>query len=847
MPPVQRPRPTRKAAAAKRAVTGVTTKGVDTGVVTPEEIASIRSSVQGKEQAPSSRQQAGANINWAKIREQLGDPFDVERIPLSRLRLMRRDPQLAFGLSFIKTPHARSKFYINAKSTKGPNAQVAGNVDWAMRRIFASYVLQHLNCLDFGFQGMAKRYELRTPSGTFIDTSEGGEKTEQPLWSEGKIQPIVWKPFVALPPEKIEPIWSNSGEFDGILYSASSAPGGIGASATGSDKEEFKIDLYHSLWATHDQEQNMGSIFGYPRLGYAFRHWWSYWLRWAIADQAFEKKADPSIIVRHPDGQFELEDGSFMEYRNYALEMGERMRSGATISLPSDVYMGEIDGKPSSVRMWDIETVKDATNFEPFDKSFSYLDIAKIRALWIPEQSLMEGGGGTSSRNVAGEMFDSFTESQAVLSNQIVDTLNRWVIPQFLAVNFPEFVAEGGTAEIVMTGFADQDIDARNQILQLIGQQDSGSRELLKIVDLQRMCEDAGVPILNFKEQQQREQELAKELQTTSAPPAIAPVPGDSVGVVPSSTGFSYIKGRDPMITVTLTDASVEFLEGLPNTHQYQDAQVKKAARELHQQWFGLYGEEYKSFANFLAAQEDVIQFAETLSPSDIAKKIVEAWESNSKRLSTVIDRTTDIYKRVMRRASFLEAKSAKLDAELTDAQIEQWISDHAGKLVTQVTGTTRDELTAFVAKHLADGYTTPQQLAEDVRTHFEQFPSWKADRLARTEIREAYNAATLLTARAANVDQVQAVDGESDPECLARNGKLYTVDKAFAEKEHPNGTLGWKIPAVALSVDRTDEDLPGGAIAVFDEETNTVTFSNSIDRSDENRYLLTVVEAINS
>ena len=79
------------------------------------------------------------------------------------------------------------------------------------------------------------------------------------------------------------------------------------------------IDVYHSLWATNEKESVFGNIFGYPRLAYAFPFWWSYWFRWAIADRAFEKKGDPAIIVRHPEGSIDLGEGVTMPAQEYAL------------------------------------------------------------------------------------------------------------------------------------------------------------------------------------------------------------------------------------------------------------------------------------------------------------------------------------------------------------------------------------------------------------------------------------------------------------------------------------------------------------------------------------------------
>jgi hypothetical protein len=122
------------------------------------------------------------------------------------------------------------------------------------------------------------------------------------------------------------------------------------------------------------------------------------------------------------------------------------------------------------------------------------------------------------------------------MSVQIAETINRWVIPQWLALNYPEFIQNNGTAQIVIQGFADEDVAFTQQILQLIGQQTQGINKLLTMVDLQKILDDAGVPLLDVKAQQAQIAQIANQQQQPggSAPNPVAPSP-NSVGVVPSS------------------------------------------------------------------------------------------------------------------------------------------------------------------------------------------------------------------------------------------------------------------------------------------------------------------------
>jgi hypothetical protein len=764
---------------------------------------------------------------------------------------------LAFGLSFIKMPHVRARWFTNARSKDGVNAQVAAHLDHDLRRIYPSLVLQMLNSLSFGFQAIAKRFELRTPGGTYIQTNpETGEQEELPIWSEGSIQPIGWKPFVGLRPEAVEPVWSSAGEFDGIEYSpgdSSGAPGGVGAASTGGgsggdDKEKtYKIDLYHSLWFTHEREESFGSIYGYPRLGYAYRWWWSYWFRWAIADRAFERKADPSVLVRHPEGDFIDENtGESMSYSEYALLMGERMRSGGVIALPSEVYE-DASGK-GTTPMWEIDFTKDATNFDPFDKSFSYLDSAKIRALAMPEQYIMEGSGGTSSRNVTAEMGSAFIESQAVLSAQMTDQVNRFLIPQWLAVNYPEFVAEGGTAEMVVHGFADEDVDFTNQVIQLIGQQEAGMTEIMKLVDLKRILQAKGTPIAEFGEQQRREAQVAQEAAAQQAP-LIEPGPGQ-VGIVPGETGFStYINPRE---VIYLADSGTEFIDNLPQTNHYEDKAVKGFSRRLWNLYHELYTDEYRTILNDFENSDDPIEFSDDpveMAVGDVLQRAKELLRNSrvSRLWPQTLQTSQIILKNIMLRASRNELRKSGLKAVVDQEAFDTYLTDHIADFAAKVSETSRNEVQDFMAARMQEGVTDRVELAKQAREHFvDDFPKWKSDRLVRTEVARTYNQAVLLAAEQAGVELVQATDGrEHDSDCTDRDGKLFTISEAQREVEHPNGALGWKIVPVALSVERVEDVGIEQAIGRYDAENQKVLLSQDASLEQERNYLKLVVATL--
>lgn len=762
--------------------------GLADGVVTPEEATRVRASVTKKEQAPSSRIQSLFG-NWKDVSDQLGSPFEVERIPLSKLRQMRRDPMLGFGLSFIKTPHVRAKWFINAKDSAGPNAQIAAHLDHDLRRIYPSFVTQNTNMLDFGFQAIAKRFEFRQPAGTYVQIDPNtGEQQELPIWNQGNIEPVAWKPFVALRPEGVEPMWNKQGEFDGILYSPSDVNTALGITTSaggtgGSDQESgYKIDLQHALWVTNERDATFGSVYGYPRLGYAYRYWWSYWFRWAIADRAFERKADPSVLVRYPEGYFiDSLTGEETSYQEYALEMGSRMRSGGVIALPSEPFE-DANGR-GTVRQWDIDFTKDAVNFEPFDKSFEYLDVQKIRSLFIPEQAFLEGKGGTSSRNVAAEMGNAFLESQAVLSVQIQENINRYLIPQWLAVNYPEFSQAGGTAEIIVQGFADEDTEFMRQLVQLLGQQEAGAKEIIKLVDLQKVLEDRGTPIVAWAEQQRRDQELATQ-QENSTVGNVAPIPGQQVGTVPTENGFSYIQPRE---VIFLSDKDSDFISSLPNTPHFSSKESKVAARDLHNSLVNFYSMQYENFIE-----------GDRIAADHIAREVEE--------IQTI----------------------------LSDCTSEETAYDTAVALVGSAVETVRSEVELFMNDTDQDDETNITEMASE---HFLNYPKWRASSDTIKEMRNIYNLDTLLSAKAEGSDLVVLIDEESP-----KDGEMFTLDEAMEFSASPNSLASWRPLPFNFEIER-GSDVSGGA--VWDEERMTLSLSDNIDADAEKKIIKSVLDEI--
>jgi SPP1 gp7 family putative phage head morphogenesis protein len=134
-----------------------------------------------------------------------------------------------------------------------------------------------------------------------------------------------------------------------------------------------------------------------------------------------------------------------------------------------------------------------------------------------------------------------------------------------------------------------------------------------------------------------------------------------------------------------------------------------------------------------------------------------------------------------------------------------QRVLDRGAARVTRINATTRDAIQSAIATAIEQGISLL-----DLADAIEQgggdisipgldavYTDYRAEMIARTELMDAYNAATLGSYEDAGITRVEAIDGDDDDECAARNGQEFSVDEADSIEDHPNGTLDW-IPVLA-------------------------------------------------
>lgn len=139
-----------------------------------------------------------------------------------------------------------------------------------------------------------------------------------------------------------------------------------------------------------------------------------------------------------------------------------------------------------------------------------------------------------------------------------------------------------------------------------------------------------------------------------------------------------------------------------------------------------------------------------------------------------------------------------------TDSVVDSVLSTVA-KRVVSINETTRDSIATIIGKGFEDGLA-PRQVA-DLLSTATTFDEARAELIARTEMALTYNEAALRSYNEYAVTEVQAIDGDGDEQCAARDGRVFPIDEAMDIQDHPNGTLDWVPIVTSLKADDVDAD----------------------------------------
>ncbi|KPK84256.1 MAG: hypothetical protein AMJ81_06070 [Phycisphaerae bacterium SM23_33] len=381
-------------------------------------------------------------------------------VPMTIKMEMLNDPVIGWCLGFISAKLANARYEILcADEAKARFFQAMYD------RVHHEFMLQAAPAVALGSLGLIKKFRFEVPTPQ--------DPNDPPAWT-GTAIPFILTGFDQIYPVGATPSFdSQTHEFTGIDH----ADGHVGA--------------FYALWLTMGKGKAFGRYQGHGRLNYVYADWWLKQFGRDLYVVHLQKNIDRVVAVGYPPGQ----DNAGKDYRDHAIELGDSIRAGATVAIPSTVYevVDQLTGetKKTNQAKWTLNFPAGAENVGAFHEMDDHLDQKLSLGLFVPPQVYLNvrqsALGGPTTAEVLGELAVDLLLLDAI----DIDThLNRYVFPIVERANFP---ADGPRVEKRTTGLVEKD---KREIMEVVralaSKMDS---EVGTVFDLRRALERVGLPV----------------------------------------------------------------------------------------------------------------------------------------------------------------------------------------------------------------------------------------------------------------------------------------------------------------------------------------------------------------
>jgi len=353
-------------------------------------------------------------------------------IPLRSKLLMLTDRVIAMCVGFVGVALVQAQREIRCRDEKKRRFFEALFNSWSR-----TFMLQANMAIALGSVGLLKRWAFKAPPPVSADGPDP--------WA-GKATPYIIEKFDIFNPEDVSPAFED----DGRLYAGIDTPAG-------------RIDPHFTLWLTIGKHRAFGSYYGYGRLQNCYRDWW---LSQFGGDQytvSLQRMADQVVMVTYPPG---VDPRTNTQHSDIALSIGDSVRNGATVALPSTVYttMGATgEDKATGVPEWGLQFLQGTAGLGQFHEIDSYHGQQMAMGYLVPPQAFMNVKQSALGGPTTADVLADVAEEMIVLDAQeIDDQINAYVFPPIEAANFP---SDSPPVTVHTTGLAS---DNRAQLMEVV-------------------------------------------------------------------------------------------------------------------------------------------------------------------------------------------------------------------------------------------------------------------------------------------------------------------------------------------------------------------------------------------
>lgn len=370
-----------------------------------------------------------------------------------KVRAMRLDPTIALGRLIAIAPLMLSEWSVEKKDDAPDGAQdLISEIFLPLR----SHIIQtgYYGRMDFGWQGYEK----------VIDYVDGADRL------------IKLKPL--LPDTTDILIETATGAFAGFAY-------------CDIWKNQYSLDSAKCLLLNQNVEG--ANLYGQGFMACAEMPY-DKWLQVEDAANRYDRKmAGAHWVIGYPLGNSEI-NGKTVDNFDVARHIGEALKASSTTVIPTTLS-ARIDSlnenSQTGEELWYIKLLADSGGQTTFIERQKYFDALKVRALGLPERSVLEGQFGTKAES---EIHGDWAIMGAMVSHSdILQTVNWHAVNQVLNLNYgPD--AEN-TVYLKPTPLMDADKEFLQDLYKTILASSIGAAEI-PTIDLEAYKQKLGIPIL---------------------------------------------------------------------------------------------------------------------------------------------------------------------------------------------------------------------------------------------------------------------------------------------------------------------------------------------------------------
>lgn len=353
-------------------------------------------------------QQWGEYGYWLGDSERRYGKLHLSRnLPVKVKLEMLRDPVIALTSGFVASTMIKAKRVVECRDERKRRFFEAMFRGWERE-----FLLQASVAVLLGSCGLIKKFEFREPKPPKADA--------EPVW-ESAATPYIVAGFDQCYPVYCKPRFDKKRRtFLGI------------------DHLDGKVDVFFSLWLTMGQHLAFGDYMGKGRLENSYKHWWIKNFGWDNYLVYVQKLINPSPEVSYPPG--ETKDGT--PHREVAIAVGNALRAGSTVAMPSDVYktVDQMAGGEalSKVRKWSIDWLEAKGDVGQFHELEDQCDRKMALGMLVPPQTFLNVKQTALGGPTTADVLTALAQELLIMDCADLDRhVNDYVFPAVDRANFP--------------------------------------------------------------------------------------------------------------------------------------------------------------------------------------------------------------------------------------------------------------------------------------------------------------------------------------------------------------------------------------------------------------------------